>query len=99
MAEKIRITCPICGQMTDLKQMENAEEKKPTEVRLYLQKFGGKVPAEDPNQALFQLKKKKKGSAKGYIEYIDITGDQPEEVAKLKTWFDKRVKEYLEGKS
>ncbi len=95
MAEKIRITCPICGQMTDLKQMENAEEKKPTEVRLFLQKFGGKIAAEDPNQALFHPKKKKKGSAKGYIEYIDITGDQPEEVAKLKMWFDKRVAEYL----
>ena len=41
--------------------------------------------------------KKKRGSAKGFIEYIDITDAQPEEVAKLKTWFDKRVAEYLKG--
>ena len=93
MAEKIRVRCPVCGQMTDLEQMEKAEEDKPTEVRLFLQKFGGKVASEDQGAMLFT--KKKRGSAKGFIEYLDITKTQPEEVAKLKTWFDKRVKEYL----
>lgn len=95
MAEKIRVRCPVCGQMTDLEQMENAEENKPTEVRLFLQKFGGKVVADDQGASLFQ--KKKKGSAKGYMEYIDITDAQPAEVAKLRAWFDKRVAEYQKG--
>ena len=96
MAEKLRVTCPICGQMTDLEQMENAEENKPTKVRLHLQKFGGKVAAED--QGAMPFTKKKRGSAKGFMQYIDITDAQPEEVAKLESWFDKRIAEYLKGK-
>ena len=95
MAEKIRIRCPICGSMPDLAQLVQTEETKPAVIRVFLQKFGGKVAAEDPGVALFQ--KNKKGSAKGYMEYIDITDTSPEEVAKVKTWFDKRVAEYQEG--
>lgn len=96
MAERIRVRCPVCGSMPSLDQLVQTEQTKPAQIRVFLQKFGGKVPAEDLGAMPFG--KKKKGSAKGYMEYIDITADQPEEVAKVKTWFDKRIKEYLEGK-
>lgn len=79
--------------MPTLEKLVQTEEKKPPLIRLFLQKFGGKVAAED--QGAMPYPKKKRGSAKGYMEYIDITDDQPEELAKLKTWFDKRVAEYL----
>ncbi|KKK62084.1 hypothetical protein LCGC14_3007880 [marine sediment metagenome] len=95
MAEKIRVRCPVCGSMPNLDQLLFTEENKPAEIRVFLHKFGGKLPVED--QGAIPLTKKKKGSAPGYSEYIDITDDQPEEVAKVKTWFDKRVAEYLEG--
>ena len=96
MAEKIRVRCPVCGSMPDLDQLVQTEEKKPAKIRIFLQKFGGKVAADD--QGDMPYPKKKRGSAKGYMEYIDITDASPEEVAKVKTWFDKRVAEYLKGK-
>lgn len=46
MKEVLRVRCPVCGMMTDLEQMAKAEAEKPTEVRLFLQKFGGKVATE-----------------------------------------------------
>jgi len=95
MAERIRVRCPVCGSMPTLPQLVQTEEEKPAKIRVFLQKFGGKVAAED--QGAMAFGKKKRGSAPGYMEYIDITDASPEEVAKVKTWFDKRVKEYLEG--
>ena len=95
MAEKIRVRCPVCGSMPDLDQLVQTEQNKPPQIKIFLQKFGGKVAAED--QGAMPYPKKKRGSAKGYMEYIDITDDQPEEVKKLKTWFDKRIEEYLGG--
>lgn len=94
MAEKIRIRCPICGSMPDLDQLTQTEEAKPARIRIFLQKFGGKVPADDQGDETYT--KKKRGAAKGYMEYIDVTDDSPGEVAKMKQWFDKRIKEYLE---
>ncbi len=95
MAERIRVRCPICGSMPNLDQLVYTEENKPAEIRVFIHKFGGKVAVEDPGAAPFT--KKKRGSAPGYSEYIDITEDQPEEVAKVKIFFDKRVDEYLKG--
>jgi len=95
MAEKIRVRCPVCGSMPNLDQLVFTEENKPARIRIFLHKFGGKVAAED--QGAIPYAKKKRGSAPGYSEYFDITDAQPEELAKLKTWFDKRVAEYLEG--
>ena len=92
MAEKIRVRCPVCGSMPDLDQLVHTEKNKPAKIRIFLQKFGGKVAAED--QGAMPYPKKKRGSAPGYMEYIDITDTSPEEVAKVKVWFDKRVAEY-----
>ena len=95
MAERIRIRCPICGSMPNLDQLAYTDENKPAKVLIFNHKFGGKVAVEDPSAIPFT--KKKRGSAPGYSEYIDITAESPEELAKMKTWVDKRIAEYQAG--
>lgn len=93
MKEVIRIRCPACGMMTDLDQMVKTSQEKPAEIRIFRQRMGGKVAGE------FTLGKKGKGSAKGFMEYIDITDEVlPDQMATLKNWFDQRIKKYQEGK-
>lgn len=93
MPEKLRVRCPVCGSMPDLDQLAKTEEEKPARIRIFLQKFGGKMPADEAVGVPY--KKRKRGSAPGYMEYTDITDSSQEELAKLKEWFDKRVQEYL----
>lgn len=95
MAERIRVRCPICGSMPTLPQLENTAKKWPAKLMLYLQKFGGKAPVVAHEG--IPTPGKKKGSAPGYMEYIDITETSAGELARLKPWFDRRVAEYLEG--
>ncbi len=80
--------------MTDLEQLENTEENKPTKVRLFLQQFGGKVASEEPVTASY--KKKGRGSAKGFMLYTDITDQQSVELSKLEKWFKKRAEKFLD---
>lgn len=93
--EIIRIRCPFCGMLPNLKVLEQTANEKPAEVRIIVNRFYGKKPAGQLEVDVY--KKKKRGSAPGWIEYEDITDQVPEVVAKMRTFFDKRVKEYLEG--
>jgi hypothetical protein len=93
--EIIRVTCPCCGMMTDLEQIARADAEKPAEVRLFVQKLGGKKPAETSPEAPYH--KKGRGKAPGYIEYQDITESSPEQVAKLRDWFEARAKQFLKS--
>jgi hypothetical protein len=82
--------------MTDLDRMAKADEK-PAEVRLFVQKIGGKqaVPHIDGEP----YKKIGRGKAPGYNVYEDITETAPEQVAKVRAWFAKRAKSFLGGSS
>lgn len=91
--EKIRVMCPICGMMPFLENLEQTAKEKPAEVRLYLLKFGGKlavVKATDED-----YKKKGRGSAPGYMELIDITDQQPQQVLQLAKFFKDRAELFL----
>ncbi len=94
--EILRIRCPCCGMLPNLKVLEQTANEKPAEVRIIVNRFYGKKPAGQTEIDVF--KKKKRGSAPGWIEYEDITDQVPEVVAKMQTYFDKRIAEYLKGK-
>jgi len=90
MREVIRVRCPCCGMMPRLEQLANVDEKKP-EVRIFVQKFGGKKPVEKTEE----WKKTGRGKAPGFMSYEDITDTM--EADQLKTitdWFVKRMEEY-----
>jgi len=42
-------------------------------------------------------KKKGRGSAPGYMELIDITGQQPDEVLQMANFFKQRIELFLPG--
>ncbi len=83
MAEFLRIRCPICNSLPNLKQLENAETSD-HEVRVWLVKMGGKVAV--PKEEGVYIKKKQGGAA-GVMEYIDVTDTHPEELAIYKKKF------------
>ncbi|MDP2726280.1 MAG: hypothetical protein Q8P59_01950 [Dehalococcoidia bacterium] len=97
MPEKLRIVCPICGMMSDLEQLQKTSENKPAEVRLKQQKWGGKLPAGVPVEGDL-VTKKGRGSAPGYMVYEDITDQIPDEVEKVRKFFDDRIELYQSGK-
>ncbi len=96
MAEVTRVRCPICGAMPTLGNLEKTQDEKPAEVRIILQRFGGKVKVEDEHGVM--PKKKKRGSAPGFIEYEDVTDQFPDSVKAMEGFFDKRIAEYQEKK-
>ena len=89
MKEILRVRCPICGMMPSLDNLAQTAEKE-AEIRLYMQKIYGKKPA----PAGEEFKKKGRGKAPGWIEYEDITEQAPDQVDRLKTFFDKRIAEF-----
>lgn len=93
MAEKLRIKCPCCGFVTDLESLAEAA-KKPAEVRVILQKFGGKKPVMATGEI---PKKTKQGGAPGYNEYTDITDQVPDQVLKMEEFFKDRAMAFLDG--
>ncbi len=60
MAEKLRVKCPLCGMLSDLDHFLSVRSGK---IRIYLQRFGGKVVGTT----------KGRGSARGFMEYEDVT--------------------------
>jgi len=96
MAEKIRVMCPICGMMPFLENLEQTAKEKPAEVRLYLMKFGGKLPVEKEKEEVY--KKKGRGSAPGYMVLTDITEQFPDQVKEIQKFFDARIEVYLGAK-
>jgi len=93
--EVIRVRCPICGALPTMPNLE-AASTKPAEIRIIIQRFGGKKPAvltpgEIPS-------KTKKGGAPGFMEYEDVTESVPDQVESMKSFFDGRIKLYEEGK-
>lgn len=97
MAQKIRVRCPVCGMMPTLENLELAETEKPPEVELFLQKFGGKVKLGQEVASGKGYQKKKRGSAPGYMEYINITNEYPEQLSKLIAFFKSRAEKFLAG--
>ncbi|MDP2727319.1 MAG: hypothetical protein Q8P59_07220 [Dehalococcoidia bacterium] len=97
MPEKLRIVCPICGMMSDLKQLQKTNESKAPDVRILLQKWGGKLPAVAPVEGALPVKAGR-GSAPGYMEYVDVTDSVPDEVEKVQKFFDSRIELYQAGK-
>lgn len=96
MAERVRIRCPACGMHPFLENLEKTfNELPPEEVKLFLLKFGGKVPAEPAGPG---YEKKGKGSAKGYMEMIEITDDYPEQLQKLEGMLQSRMIAYLQSR-
>lgn len=97
MAEKVRVRCPVCGLTPFLENLEQTVEEKPTEVRIFLMKFGGKVAAGTVPSSELEggYKKKKRGSATGYMEIIDVTDQQPDQVIQMEEFFKSRCQEFL----
>ena len=89
MKEILRVRCPICSMLPTLDNLAHASEKE-AEIRLYTQRIYGKKPA-PPGE---EIKKKGRGKAPGWIEYEDITEQVPDQVERLKTFFDKRIAEF-----
>ena len=58
MIKRLRFRCPCCGMVSDVDRLS-----KSYKVKIWLQKFGGKVAGET----------KGRGSAKGLMEYEDVT--------------------------
>lgn len=92
MKEIIRVRCPCCSMMTDLDRMAMADDT-PAEVRLYIQKIGGKKPAEQGAE----YKKIGRGKAPGVNIYEDITDSSPDQVAKVAEFFKRRAEEFLKS--
>lgn len=92
MAEKVRCLCPCCGMYPFLENLEQTAKEKPTEIRLYLLKFGGKLPATKVEAET--CKKKKRGSAPGYMEMIDITNQYPNQVKMVQAFFEDSAKKF-----
>ncbi len=92
--ERIRVRCPLCGMHPFLEDLEKAFQEKPAEVRIYVLKFGGKVPAEDTGQIPI---KKGRGKAPGKMSMEDITELVPDEVQKFDKLFTQRVELFLDG--
>jgi len=89
MKEILRVRCPICGMMPSLDNLAHAAEKD-AEIRVLVQRIGGKKPASEGEE----FKKKGRGKAPGWIEYEDITEQASDQVERLKTFFDKRIAEF-----
>lgn len=96
--EVTRVRCPICGMMPSLDNLEKTAKEKPAEVRIFVSRFYGKAPKTEGFGVDTPYKKKGRGSAPGRIEYEDITDKVPDEVEKLRSYFDDRIKQYQEGK-
>jgi len=82
--------------MPTLDNLDKTDKTKPAEVRILIQRFGGKKPAEEPTGEI--PKKKKRGGAPGFIEYEDVTKQVPDQVKIIQEFFDSRIKLYQEGK-
>jgi len=78
--------------MPFLENLEKTAKEKPTEVRLFLLKFGGKLEAKDTEAT---YKRKGRGSAPGYMEMVEITNEYPDELEKLTEFFRDRAKQFL----
>ena len=97
MAKEVtRIRCPVCGAMPTLENLEQTVKEKPAEIRIFIQRFGGKVQAQKEEGEM--PKKKGRGKAPGFMEYEDVTDKYPELVAQMKGYFDGRIEQYQEGK-
>jgi hypothetical protein len=78
------------------KLQETQANQDPTEVRIILQKFGGKVKVQDNGSFPDKLKK---GGAKGYMEYVDVTDEiDPKLLAEVKEYFFKRTLDFMAPK-
>jgi hypothetical protein len=82
--------------MPDLNNLTKAAGE-PAEVRIYVSRFWGKKPMPEPPPEELQ-KKRKRGSAPGWIEYEEITDKVPSQVKEMIAFFDQRIKLYQEGK-
>ncbi len=96
MPKVVRVRCPLCGAMPTLANLEQTQNEKPAEIRLFLQEFGGKVAPEAVVTAPYT--KKGRGSAPGFMQYTDVTNDNPEELEEMGKWFDARIQQYLDSK-
>ena len=90
--EVTRVRCPCCGMMPKLEQLASAEKNSPA-VRVFTQKFGGKIPVV---QIPGQYKKMARGKAPGVMSYTDITKTMDaNQLAPVKDWFVGRAKAFL----
>ena len=94
MAELLRIRCPICGMHPTLEVLKQTAEEKPAEVRIFIQRYGGKVVAPPAEDKIY--KKKGRGSAPGYMEFIEVTDKYPEQVKEMEDFFKGRIKLFEE---
>jgi hypothetical protein len=93
MPEVIRVRCPCCGMTPRLNQLPEVD-KQPAEVRVFTQKFGGKVKVE---QVAGEYKKVGRGKAPGLMVWEEITGQMDSsQLETIKAWFVKRAKAFLE---
>jgi hypothetical protein len=90
--EIVRVRCPVCGLTPKLTQLPKVD-KQPAEVRVFTQKFGGKVKVE---QIPGEYKHVGRGKAPGFMVWEEITGTM--DASQLKTireWFVKRAEVFL----
>jgi hypothetical protein len=70
--------------MTDLEKLAEAKDK-PVEVRIYIQKFGGKTKVIDNTKLI------KRGGAPGFVEYEDVTEQMADKIQEMRQWFAERA--------
>ena len=86
--------CPLCGMIPFLENLEQTAKEKPADVRIFLLKFGGKLPP-GPVEVEAEPKKKGRGKAPGYMEMVDITEQVPEQLSQVRKFFADRAKQFL----
>jgi len=92
MSERKRVRCPCCRMMPDMEHLWKVTDEL-ADVRLIVQKFGGKNAVKGNEGENY--KKVGRGKAPGSITYEDITATSPGEVHELENWFAKRAKSFL----
>lgn len=78
-----------------LENLEQTAAEKPAEVRIFIQRYGGKAKTAEVDVELL-YKKKGRGSAPGFIEWEDITDTMPDSVKKMVEYFRDRIAKFME---
>ena len=94
MPERIRVRCPICGQLPYVEQLEALSDES-AEVRIFLHKWGGKKPVDQAAPPSYV--KKGRGSAPGFIETTDVTENSKDQVVYWAKFFLGRVRKFIEN--
>ena len=94
MAERLRVRCPVCGMHPFLEDLAKTAEEKPAEVKIFVLKFGGKMPVVENGEIPV---KTGRGKAPGYMEMVEVTDQVPEEVKKFEDFFKGRAQVFLAG--